>query len=71
MLIDEFLVAEGTWARYGAFFLIVPGVFASSPLAAAWVSNNSEPYYRRASSIAWGFMATNGVSTLFSLCLVS
>ncbi|KAH6916427.1 major facilitator superfamily domain-containing protein [Coprinopsis sp. MPI-PUGE-AT-0042] len=55
-----FYAAEGTWARYGSFFLIVPGVFASSPIAAAWVSNNSEPYYRRASSIAWGFMATNG-----------
>lgn len=54
-----FYASKSVWVSYGAFFLIVPGVFSASPLAAAWLSNNSEPYYRRASSIAFGFMATN------------
>ncbi|EAU90005.1 hypothetical protein CC1G_05921 [Coprinopsis cinerea okayama7 len=54
-----FYGSNDTWTRYGSFFLIVPGVFAASPIAAAWLSNNSEPYFRRASSIAFGFMATN------------
>ena len=28
----------------------------------AWMANNSEPHYRRASSVAFGFIATNAVS---------
>lgn len=44
---------------YGAFFLIVSGVFASPPPIAAWMANNSEPYFTRATSVAMGFVATN------------
>jgi len=40
---------------------MVPGVYASVPVVSAWMSNNSEPYFRRASSIAIGFVATNSV----------
>jgi hypothetical protein len=40
---------------------MVPGAYATAPVIAAWISNNSEPYYRRATSIALGFVATNAV----------
>ncbi|KIM42076.1 hypothetical protein M413DRAFT_410689 [Hebeloma cylindrosporum] len=43
---------------YGALYLMVPGVYARTPVISAWMSNNSEPYYRRATSIAMGFVAT-------------
>jgi len=40
---------------------MVPGVYASTPVLAAWIANNSEPHYRRATSVALGFMAANSV----------
>ena len=40
---------------------MVPGVYATTPVLAAWVANNSEPYYRRATSVAMGFIAANSV----------
>ena len=40
---------------------MVPGVYAAAPVLAAWLSNNSEPYYRRATSIALGVIAANSV----------
>jgi hypothetical protein len=40
---------------------MVPGVYAPAPVLAAWVANNSEPYYRRATSVAIGFIAANSV----------
>ncbi|KAF6759370.1 major facilitator superfamily domain-containing protein [Ephemerocybe angulata] len=54
-----FLGLKGKYALYGALYLIVPGIYATSPVSCAWMANNSEPYYRRASSIAIGFIATN------------
>ncbi|KAF9477431.1 MFS general substrate transporter [Pholiota conissans] len=44
---------------YAALYFMVPGVYARTPVIAAWISNNSEPYYRRATSIAMGFVLTN------------
>ena len=41
---------------------MVPGVYAMAPVLSAWMANNSEPYYRRATSVALGFIATNSVS---------
>ena len=46
---------------YGSLFLSVSGVYALAPLLAAWMANNSEPHYRRATSVALGFVATNAV----------
>ncbi|KAF8183429.1 MFS general substrate transporter [Pholiota molesta] len=46
---------HGIWALY----LMVPGVYTSTPVIAAWLANNSEPHYVRATTIAAGFMATN------------
>ncbi|KAJ2915564.1 hypothetical protein MD484_g4840, partial [Candolleomyces efflorescens] len=54
-----FLSANQKFVLYGALYLMVPGIYGLSPVTCAWVANNSEPYYRRASSIAIGFMATN------------
>ncbi|KAF5373687.1 hypothetical protein D9758_000898 [Tetrapyrgos nigripes] len=54
-----YLGVEGKWSRYGSLFFAVPGVYAATPIVSAWMSNNSEPYYRRATSIAFGFIATN------------
>ena len=47
---------------YGSLFLSVSGVYSSAPILAAWMANNSEPHYRRATSIAIGIVATNSVS---------
>ena len=48
---------------------MVPGVYATAPVLAAWMANNSEPHYRRATSVAFGFIATNSVC-LFSFPFV-
>jgi hypothetical protein len=52
------IAAENKHVAYGALYLMVPGVYARTPVISAWMSNNSEPYYRRATSIAMGFFAT-------------
>ncbi|KAF9025133.1 MFS general substrate transporter [Hymenopellis radicata] len=56
-----YLRAENKYVAYGSMFFCVPGVYATAPVVSAWMSNNSEPYYRRATSIAVGFIATNSV----------
>lgn len=33
-----------------------------APILSTWIANNSEPHYRRATSVAMGFIATNAVS---------
>ena len=37
---------------YGALYLMVSGVSGGTPVIAAWLANNSEPHYRRATNIA-------------------
>uniref|UniRef100_A0A0W0G0X2 Major facilitator superfamily (MFS) profile domain-containing protein n=1 Tax=Moniliophthora roreri TaxID=221103 RepID=A0A0W0G0X2_MONRR len=54
-----YLKAETKFVAYGSLYLTVPGVYAGAPVIAAWMANNSEPYYRRATSVAFGFIATN------------
>jgi len=54
-----YLGAEHKFTSYGALYLMVPGVYATAPVLAAWMANNSEPHYRRATSVAIGFIATN------------
>jgi hypothetical protein len=49
------------FVAYGSLYLTIPGAYAAAPVLSAWMANNSEPYYRRASSIAFGFIATNSV----------
>ncbi|CAL1707482.1 unnamed protein product [Somion occarium] len=54
-----YLGSHSVATAYGSLFLSVPGVYATPPIISAWMANNSEPYYRRATSIAIGFVATN------------
>ena len=56
-----YLGAEHKFASYAALYLMVPGVYATTPVLAAWMANNSEPYYRCATSVALGFIAANSV----------
>lgn len=64
-----FLTGSTTNAmKYGSLFLSVSGAYAIPPVQSAWMSNNSEPHYRRASSIALGFIAANAVSDYASWC---
>ena len=44
--------AENKFMSYGALYLMVPGVSGGIPVVAAWLANNSEPHYRRATNIA-------------------
>ena len=53
------LGAEHKFTSYGALYLMVPGTYAATPVLAAWMANNSEPYYRRGTSIAMGVMAAS------------
>ena len=41
---------------------MVPGTYAAGPVLAAWMANNSEPYYRRGTSVAMGIISSNFVS---------
>ncbi|KDR72761.1 hypothetical protein GALMADRAFT_126423 [Galerina marginata CBS 339.88] len=54
-----YLTSKDKHVLYGSLYLMVPGIYGKTPVIAAWISNNSEPYYRRATSIALGFIATN------------
>jgi len=58
--------ANDKFTTYGALYLMVPGVYGVVPIMTAWMANNSEPYYRRATSIAVWFIASNSVG-LFCL----
>jgi hypothetical protein len=57
----NYLGAEHKFTSYGALYLMVPGAYATAPVLSAWMANNSEPHYRRATSVAIGFIATNSV----------
>ncbi|KAF8159947.1 MFS general substrate transporter [Crassisporium funariophilum] len=59
-----YLASHDKMTSYGALFLMVPGVYAGAPISAAWMANNSEPHYRRATSIAMGFVATSAGAIL-------
>ncbi|KAA1085752.1 hypothetical protein PGT21_018231 [Puccinia graminis f. sp. tritici] len=45
--------------KYGSLFISLSGVYSTIPPLSAWQSNNSECHYRRGSSIALGFIASN------------
>ena len=56
------LTEAGTkFMAYGSLYMTVPGVYGCAPALVAWMANNSEPHYRRASSVAFAFIATNAV----------
>jgi len=54
-----FLSAEHKFTSYGALFLMAAGVLGATPILSAWLANNSEPHYRRATSVAIFVLAVN------------
>ncbi|KAF9519048.1 hypothetical protein BS47DRAFT_1337603 [Hydnum rufescens UP504] len=52
-----YLCTKRKYVAYGSIYLTVPGTYASTPILASWIANNSEPHYRRATSIAVGIVA--------------
>ncbi|KAJ6512730.1 major facilitator superfamily domain-containing protein [Mycena sanguinolenta] len=54
-----FLGSTNRHVQYGSLFLSIPGTYLIQPALAAWNSNNSAPYIRRATTMALGFMMTN------------
>ena len=55
------LGAEHIFTSYGALYLMTAGVSGANPIVYAWLANNSEPHYRRATSIALAVLAGNSV----------
>ena len=55
------LEAEHAFNSYGALFLMAPGAYGAIPILSAWMANNSEPHYRRATAIALCTITTNAV----------
>jgi len=54
-----FLVTPKRHADYAALYLQVIGVYGAAPPLVTWVSNNVQPFYKRATAIAFAFVMTN------------
>ncbi|KAF5353280.1 hypothetical protein D9756_008136 [Leucocoprinus leucothites] len=54
-----YLCTDHRYTLYGSLFLTASGVYSIPPVNSAWVSNNSEPHYRRATAIALAAVFTN------------
>ena len=59
-------VSRSIAMSYGSLFLSVCGIYSLLPISAAWIANNSEPHYRRATSLALSVMATSSVTNFSS-----
>jgi hypothetical protein len=55
------LGAEHIFTSYSALYLMASGVFGGGPILGAWLANNSEPHYRRATSVALYLLVGNAV----------
>ncbi|GAA5836663.1 hypothetical protein JCM11251_002690 [Rhodosporidiobolus azoricus] len=54
-----FYKSLSTAVRYTSLFMVITGVYSTSPALVTWLPNNSAPAYRKATAIALGFIATN------------
>ncbi|CAE7074268.1 unnamed protein product [Rhizoctonia solani] len=54
-----YLSTTNKHALYGSLFLQIPGVYASAPTLSAWMANNAQPYYKRATAVAIAFVFSN------------
>ncbi|KAI6132155.1 major facilitator superfamily domain-containing protein [Pisolithus croceorrhizus] len=52
-----FYASTSQHVRYASLFLSMTGTYAAVPAVITWIVNNSAPHIRRASSIAFGFVA--------------
>lgn len=54
-----YLTTTDKHTLYGSLFLQIPGVYASAPTLSAWMANNVQPYYKRATAVALAFVFSN------------
>ncbi|KAG8703948.1 hypothetical protein FRC08_002539 [Ceratobasidium sp. 394] len=54
-----YLVHTDKNVLYGSLFSQIVGVYASAPTLSAWMTNDVQPYYRRATAIALAFVTCN------------
>ncbi|CAE6353816.1 unnamed protein product [Rhizoctonia solani] len=54
-----YLTTTNKHILYGSLFLQIPGVYASAPTLSAWMANNAQPYYKRATAVALAFVFSN------------
>ncbi|KAG8763389.1 Proteasome subunit alpha type-4 [Ceratobasidium sp. 423] len=54
-----YLTTTDKHTLYGSLFLQIPGVYASAPTLSAWMANNAQPYYKRATAVALAFVFSN------------
>lgn len=47
------------WIEYGGTFLVAVGIFPTSPVILAWLSNNLAPHYMRAAGTGYQIMIAN------------
>ena len=59
------LAAEHKFTLYGSLYMVAAGVYGITPILSAWLANNSEPHYRRATSVALVVLAANAVCFFF------
>ncbi|KAH7341994.1 MFS general substrate transporter [Rhizoctonia solani] len=54
-----YLTTTDKHTLYGSLFLQIAGVYASAPTLSAWMANNAQPYYKRATAVALAFVFSN------------
>ncbi|KAI5993256.1 major facilitator superfamily domain-containing protein [Pisolithus albus] len=54
-----FLATTSQHVQYASLFFSVTGAYAGAPVALTWIANNSAPHFRRASGIAFVFVASS------------
>ncbi|KAF9044192.1 MFS general substrate transporter [Panaeolus papilionaceus] len=60
-----YLCSHDKYTMYGSLFFLVSGSYPMIPIGAGWAANNSEPHYRRATTIGFCFFFT-GAGTILS-----
>ncbi|KAI6005652.1 major facilitator superfamily domain-containing protein [Pisolithus albus] len=66
-----FYATTSEHVQYASLFFSVTGAYASAPAAITWIANNSAPHIRRASSVAFAFVASNSGGILATWLLGS
>ncbi|KAF9038140.1 MFS general substrate transporter [Panaeolus papilionaceus] len=59
-----YLCSHKTYTLYGSLFFLVSGSYPMVPLGSGWASNNSEPHYRRATTIGLCFFFSSAGTIL-------
>lgn len=53
------IATPNIWVEYGGTFLVAVGIFPTSPVILAWLSNNLAPHYMRAAGTGYQIMIAN------------